>query len=120
MSALPAVSVLIPAHNAGPWLGTAVRSALAQEGVRVQVVVCDDGSTDNAIADLAEFGPEALTILRQPRRGGNRARNTLLAASQCDWVQFLDADDYLEPKKISRQLAEAGDLSLRSEERRVG
>ncbi len=104
---LPAsVSVLIPAHNAGSWLNGAVRSALQQQGVRVDVIVCDDGSTDESLATLNEFKSSALTILRQPQRGGGVARNALLAATRSDWVQFLDADDYLEPEKIHRQFVE--------------
>lgn len=105
------VAVLIPAHNAGHWLNGAVRSALQQKGVRVEVIVCDDGSTDDSLATLNGFEPSALTILRQSRGGGGAARNALLAASRSEWVQFLDADDYLEPEKIHRQLVEGKNVA---------
>ncbi len=104
---LPTVGVLIPAHNAGPWLESAVKSAIAQQRVRVEVIVCDDGSTDDSVAKLQTNETSSFTILRQPQRGGSAARNALLAASRSEWVQFLDADDYLEPEKIARQLAES-------------
>lgn len=110
MSLLPSVAILIPTYNAGAWLREAVRSALAQEGIVPRVVVCDDGSTDDSLASLGEFAPNLITILRQPKLGGNAARNALLAAADCEWVQYLDADDYLEPHKIARQLTEAGPL----------
>lgn len=110
MSSEPSIAVLIPAHNPGHWLKQAVSSALRQKLV-TEVIVCDDGSTDGSLATLNDFNAGAITLLRQPQSGGNSARNALLAATRCDWVQFLDADDYLEPEKIARQLREAGSLS---------
>lgn len=105
---LPEISVLIPCHNAGRWLRAALESALACEGVG-EVIVADDASTDDSAAIAASFGPK-VSVLRLPRRGGNAARNAALAAARGEWLQFLDADDYLEPSKIARQLMEgAGD-----------
>lgn len=106
LMSLPTVAVLIPAHNAGPWLDGAVKSALAQRHIRAEVIVCDDGSTDDSVTRLQADKTSSVTILRQPQRGGGAARNALLAASHSEWVQFLDADDYLEPEKIAHQLAE--------------
>jgi len=104
----PVVSVVIPCHNAGQWIPHAVTSALAQSGVQTEVIVVDDGSTDQSREVLSTFA-QRIRVLDNPVRGGNRARNTGLAAATGEWVQFLDADDYLEPDKIARQLAEAGD-----------
>lgn len=103
------VSVIIPCRDNERWLRSAIDSALACEGVG-QVVVADDGSSDGSPAVASSFG-DRITLLRLPPRGGNIARNAGLAAATGAWVQFLDADDYLEPGKISRQLAEAGDAS---------
>lgn len=107
----PLVSILIPCRNAADWLRTCVQSALAQTHEPIEVIVHDDGSTDGSLETLVGFNDPRLILQRGPGEGGNVARNHLLTAATGEWVQFLDADDYLEPDKISRQLAEASDLS---------
>jgi glycosyltransferase involved in cell wall biosynthesis len=97
------VSILIPCYNAGKWIRPAVDSALAQIGIDHEVVVVDDGSTDETVAILEEFGSRIL-LERAPHAGGNAARNRLLARSRGEWLQFLDADDYLAADKIEAQL----------------
>lgn len=109
MRNLPSVSVIIPCRNAGGWLRQAIASALAAAGVR-EVIVADDGSTDDSVAIARSFGPP-VKVLALPPRGGNTARNQGAAAATGAWLQFLDADDYLEPQKITRQFEEAGDWS---------
>ncbi len=104
----PVVTIAIPCFNAGPWIGAAVQSALDQSWPEKEVVVVDDGSTDDSLAVLEGFGA-AIRLVRGEHRGGNAARNQALAEGRGEWVQFLDADDYLEPEKITRQFAETGD-----------
>jgi LmbE family N-acetylglucosaminyl deacetylase/GT2 family glycosyltransferase len=106
---VPRVSILIPAFNAGPWIERCIHSALGQTLSPLEVLVHDDGSTDNTRAIIARFG-ERVRFFSGPNLGGNRVRNRLLAAAQGDWVQFLDADDELLPDKIERQFTEAGRL----------
>lgn len=72
-----------------------------------EVIVVDDGS-DDGTAELLEAYRGRIRIERQRPSGGNVARNRLLALATLPWVQYLDADDYLEPHKIRRQLDEAG------------
>lgn len=105
MSAL--VTIAIPCFNAGRWIGAAVQSALDQTWPEKEVIVVDDGSTDQSLEELEKFG-DAIRLVRGEHRGGNAARNQALAEAQGEWVQFLDADDYLEPEKIATQLTEAG------------
>lgn len=100
----PTVSVLIPCYNAERWLKAAIDSALAAAGVS-EVIVVDDGSTDGSAAVARSFG-DRIRFITQSNRGGNAARNELLRAARSEWVQYLDADDYLEPGKIATQLAE--------------
>jgi GT2 family glycosyltransferase len=97
------VSVLIPCHNAERWIGTAVSSALAQRGVEVEVIVIDDGSNDRSRQILAEFG-NRISVRHQQNAGSNTTRNLLLHLARGEWIQYLDADDYILPNKVVGQL----------------
>jgi glycosyltransferase involved in cell wall biosynthesis len=104
------LSILIPCRNSEIWLRTSIESALAQTMPDKEVLVWDDGSTDATCDVLQSFG-ERIRWFTGAARGGNHARNRLLDSSRGEWVQFLDADDYLEPAKITRQFAEACDVT---------
>ena len=99
------VSIAIPCYNAERWIAQAIESALAQSGVDPEVIVIDDGSTDRSREIVGAFGAK-VRLLHGEHRGANHARNLALANATGEWVQFLDADDYLEPAKIQRQLEE--------------
>jgi GT2 family glycosyltransferase len=99
------VSIIIPCYNAAKWVKGAVQSALEQTGPATEVIVVDDGSSDGSAELVREFGDRVQLIVTE-NRGGNHARNRGLQAVRGEWVQFLDADDYLEPEKILRQFAE--------------
>lgn len=99
------VSIGIPCFNAERWIGGAIESALGQTWPEKEVIVVDDGSTDGSIARVKGFGDRVRLILSD-HRGGNLARNEALKNARGEWVQFLDADDYLEPEKIERQFEE--------------
>ncbi|MBR9802985.1 glycosyltransferase family 2 protein [bacterium] len=100
----PKVSILIPCHNAERWVAEAIQSALDQTHEPKEVIVVDDGSTDNSINVIKTFGAR-IRWQSQPNRGGNYTRNRLLEMASGEWVQFLDADDYLLPTKIENQLS---------------
>ena len=102
------VSVLIPCYNAAAWVGSAIESALGQTYPHVEVVVVDDGSTDGSLDVIRSFEGR-VRWESGPNRGGNAARNRLLALSTGDWVQYLDADDLLLPDKIADQVPHARD-----------
>ena len=104
----PPVSIAIPCFNAAQWLGAAIESALAQTAPGCEVIVVDDGSTDGSVKIARGFGTR-VQLITGAHRGGNAARNTALHAAGGEWMQFLDADDYLEPQKIAQQFAEARD-----------
>jgi len=102
------VSIVIPCFNFARWIAAAVSSALDQTWPATEVIVVDDGSSDESPAKLRAFG-DRVTFIETPHRGGNNARNAGLAVARGEWVQFLDADDYLEPAKVGQQLAETAD-----------
>jgi glycosyltransferase involved in cell wall biosynthesis len=98
-----AVSAIIPAYNCGPFLGAAIASALAQEGVDREVIVVDDGSTDDTPAVIASYG-ERIRAIRQQNLGLSAARNAGIRAARGWAIGFLDADDTWEPAKSRKQL----------------
>jgi len=97
------VSILIPCFNAECWIGHCIESALAQTWSEKEVIVVDDGSTDGSLEVIQSFG-DRIRFETGPNRGGNLARNRLLDLSRGDWLQYLDADDYLLPHKIEKQM----------------
>ena len=105
----PLVSVVIPAYNAGKTLERMLRSVMAQTYQRLQMIVVDDGSTDDtaAVANrLAEEDPRILFI-RQENAGVSAARNRGLACCEGVYVRFADADDSLPRHSIAVLVARA-------------
>lgn len=104
----PLVTIGIPCYNSADWVGVAVESALEQSHAPTEVVVVDDGSTDGSADAVSRFG-DRVRLVRQPNGGANSARNRILEEARGEWIQYLDADDYLLPGKIEQQFAEAED-----------
>ena len=102
--ATPLVSILIPCHNAAPWLAETLESALAQTWPHREIIVVDDGSSDDSPSLARTFVPRGVRLIEQPNRGASAARNTALAAARGDYFQFLDADDLLAPDKLAQQM----------------
>ncbi len=100
----PFVSILIPCFNAERWIEQAIESAIGQTWPHKEVIVVDDGSTDGSLDIIKRFG-DRIRWETGPNRGGNAARNRLLELAQGDWLQYLDADDYLMPDKVASQVA---------------
>ncbi|MCG3148419.1 MAG: hypothetical protein PCFJNLEI_01862 [Verrucomicrobiae bacterium] len=98
------VSVVIPAYNCARFLAQAVESVLAQTCPPTEVIVVDDGSTDDTAEVAASFGTR-IHLIRQPNRGPAVARNTGIEAAQGEWIAFLDSDDVWFPDKLERQVA---------------
>ncbi len=100
------VTIGIPCYNAERWIRHAIQSALGQRGVEPEVIVVDDGSTDLSLAVAREFSG-LIRIIEAEHLGANHARNLILENASGEWVQYLDADDYLEMDKIAAQLSYA-------------
>ena len=98
------VSVVIPTHNHAAFLRQAIDSALSQTLPPLEIIVVDDGSTDETPAILREYGSRIRPI-RQPNAGVAAARNTGIGAATGDLIAFLDSDDVWEPSKLARQVA---------------
>ena len=97
------VSILIPCYNAERWVAQAIESALAQTWPDKEVIVVDDGSTDGSLDEIRKFEGR-IRWETGPNHGSNAARNRLLGLARSEWLQYLDADDYLLPEKIANQM----------------
>jgi glycosyltransferase involved in cell wall biosynthesis len=105
------IGIVIPAHNAAPWIGDAVASVLAQTHGDWTLAVVDDGSTDATADVVAGFADPRVGLIRQPNAGVSAARNRGMAGMfGADAVLFLDADDWLASDALTR-LAHALDAS---------
>jgi len=106
MSESPAVSVVIPAYNRANVLGRAIDSALAQTRRDIEVVVVDDGSSDDTEAVVEGYDdPRVRYVAHGANRGVSAARNTGVDAARGEYVAFLDSDDEWVARKLERQLA---------------
>jgi glycosyltransferase involved in cell wall biosynthesis len=107
----PLVSILIPTYNAQEWVGNTIQSALAQTWQRTEIVVVDDGSTDNTLDVVRRYSSTQVRVVKQANQGAAAARNSAFALCQGDYIQWLDADDLLGVDKIRSQLDIAERLS---------
>jgi glycosyltransferase involved in cell wall biosynthesis len=96
------ISVVIPAYNAARFLPRCLKSVFAQTLQPAEVIVVDDGSTDNTAALAAELGAR---VIHRENGGLSAARNTGIQNASCAWVALLDADDLWMPDKLERQAA---------------
>jgi glycosyltransferase involved in cell wall biosynthesis len=106
MSHEPSVSVIIPTWNRAATVVAAVESALVQTHAPIEVLVCDDGSTDDSEQRIRAL-PDPRVRWLPGSRGGRPAipRNRGIAAARGEWLAFLDSDDAWLPDKLARQLA---------------
>ena len=99
----PLVSILMPCHNARPWVARAIECALAQTYPHIEIIVIDDGSTDGGLDVIRSFG-DRVRCETQANRGACAARNRLTDMSRGAFIQFFDCDDTMAPDKIARQV----------------
>ncbi|WP_446223088.1 glycosyltransferase family 2 protein [Nocardia sp. IBHARD005] len=104
MSAAPAVTVLIPAHNAEPYLAEAMDSALAQNFTDIEVLVIDDGSTDNTARIAQRYDDPRVVLARQPWSGVVAAANHGLDLAKGALIARLDADDVMWQGRLRAQV----------------
>ena len=106
---MPVISVVIPAYNAAETLERALVSVAVQSLADIEIIVVDDGSTDDTprlLRDRAALDPR-MRALTQANGGVARARNAGIAAARAEWVATIDADDLWHPRKLELQLAAA-------------
>ncbi len=99
MTGPPTVSVVIPCYNAAPFLRETLDSALAQTHPPLEVLVIDDGSTDDSVAIAKSYG-DLVRVLRQANAGAGAARAAGILAAKGDYILFNDADDRPPPWKL--------------------
>jgi glycosyltransferase involved in cell wall biosynthesis len=102
---MPTVSVVIPSFNRRPWIAATVQSVLAQTYGDVEVIVVDDGSTDDTTDILTRDFGDRIRVVRLPvNHGRSAARNLGWTLARGEFVAFLDSDDLWLPSKLSRQM----------------
>jgi glycosyltransferase involved in cell wall biosynthesis len=127
----PKVSVVVPTHDRGPLLERTLASVVRQRGVALEIVVVDDGSTDDTTRRLDALGDERLRVVRNERAEGvSRARNRGIAEARGEWLAFCDDDDVWAPDKLAAQVeaagaagapwAYAGHVNISAEDRVIG
>jgi glycosyltransferase involved in cell wall biosynthesis len=100
----PLVSILIPAYNSQHWITDTLRSAVAQTWPRTEIIIVDDGSSDQTLAVARKFASDSVFVVTQKNQGAAAARNKAFSVSQGDYIQWLDADDLIAPDKITKQM----------------
>ncbi len=101
---MPKVSVVIPTYNRAHVLGEAMQSVLDQTFDGFELIVVDDGSTDNTKEVVASFGDPRIKYIYQENRGASAAYNTGILASRGEYIAFLDSDDIWLPQKLELQV----------------
>lgn len=104
----PDITAVVPTHNRAPLLLTTLRTVLWQQGVSLEVVVVDDGSTDDTAAAVEQLADPRIRLIRNDRpQGVSAARNRGAEQGRAPWLAFCDDDDLWAPDKLASQLAAA-------------
>ena len=101
------VSILIPCYNSSQFISETLDSVLAQTYTNWECIIVDDNSTDNSVEIVNTYCqkyPEKFKLYTNPRKGACAARNTAFEKSRGDYIQYLDADDLLDKRKIEIQI----------------
>jgi glycosyltransferase involved in cell wall biosynthesis len=102
----PLISIIIPAYNAAGHIAEAISSVARQTYKNLEIVVVNDGSTDDTLVRLnhLQAAEPRIKIIDQPNRGPGAARNTGIRAASGDYIAFLDSDDAWDPRKLKLQI----------------
>jgi len=100
----PSISVIIPVYNTEKYLAQAIKSVLEQTVQPDEIIVVDDGSTDNSVEVARQFLPK-VKIITQQNAGAGAARNTGIKQASGEYLAFLDADDLWIENKLEQQLS---------------
>jgi glycosyltransferase involved in cell wall biosynthesis len=101
----PLVSIIIPCYNAGRWLAATLESALGQSYPHCEIIVVDDGSTDDSLKVARSFSARGLLVFSQANAGQCAACNHAFRQAKGSFIKYLDADDLLSPDAVAIQVA---------------
>ncbi len=101
---MPSVSIIVPVYNGASTIRETLNSVLQQSVEDLELIVVDDGSTDNTLEVAASFDDPRLSVFSYPNAGVSTTRNRGVTHASADYVSFLDADDLWTPDKLARQL----------------
>src|SRR4028119_528470 len=101
---MPKVSVIVPAYNAMAYLPETLQSVLTQTFNSFEVLIINDGSSDEIVEWASEVKDSRVKLISQENQGLSGARNTGIWSSQGEYLAFLDADDIWEPTKLEKQV----------------
>ena len=104
------ISVIIPNYNYARYLDQAIESVLVQSYENIELIVVNNGSTDNSLEVLEKYG-DKIRLINQPNLGQSGARNSGLSLSSGEFIAFLDADDFWEPNKLEMQISLMNDAT---------
>ena len=99
----PLVSVIIPNYNYERYIQKCLESVVSQDYPNIEIIVVDDGSTDRSIEVIQKYFP-SVVLISPGYQGVSSARNTGILKSSGDYLAFMDADDFWDPTKISKQM----------------
>jgi hypothetical protein len=100
----PLVSVIIPNYNYANYIQDSIASVINQSYRNVEIIVVDDGSTDNSVEVIEKYG-NSVTLIQKENSGVSAARNSGMRVAKGDFICFLDSDDSWEPEKITLQIS---------------
>ncbi|HEU6446894.1 MAG TPA: glycosyltransferase [Verrucomicrobiae bacterium] len=102
---ISSISVIVPVFNGAPFIAETLESVRTQTFREIEVIVVDDGSTDNTAEIVQKFCAEdsRFTLIQQKNAGVSAARNTAIHRARYEWIAFLDGDDVWLPEKLARQ-----------------
>lgn len=99
------ISVIIPTYNAGAYIEKTLQSVFAQTYDNIEIIVVDDGSTDNTESLLKQYDNQKLRYIKQPNSGGPAGpRNVGIAAAKGEYIAIFDSDDLMEADKLNSQI----------------
>ncbi len=100
----PLVSIIIPVYNAEAFLAETIESTLKQTYQNIEIIIVDDGSKDSSYEVAKQYESDQTTVVKQVNKGASAARNHGITLAKGEFIQFLDADDFLHPQKIEHQI----------------
>ncbi|MFY8004327.1 MAG: glycosyltransferase family 2 protein [Chitinophagaceae bacterium] len=104
MDKMPLVSIIIAAYNAGPYIAATLNSVLNQTWPNVEIIVVNDGSTDNTANILTTYEVKGIKVIHQPNSGQDIALNNGFKQAKGSFIKFMDADDLINPEMIEIQV----------------